>query len=320
MCYLWREKESPHLSLEQFVSIFERNDFSFIRSVVLTGGEPTLRADLPDLFKLILAHMPKLEHVQLATNGLNTERTIADVIQMAEAWEDATVRSARFDVQISLDGLGEVHDMMRGIPGFFDHVCETLDQLQWLRSQFPWLVPRLSCVVTPYNLPHLEALHTFAEQRDLPIHYNPAVISDAYYANSETNSDLVFDPSEIDTAREFFQRLAGEEASGLRFYYQDMAQMFYSGLRKRRCMMGFYGFVLEHMGDIYPCVNCEHKKFGNLLIDSFESVWFGDQAAEVRDYTAENCCPSCTSGCLSLPVGIAEMLKLRKLISLGFNS
>ena len=72
--------------------------------------------------------------------------------------------------------------------------------------------------------------------------------------------------------------------------------------RSRRCMMGFFGFVLEHDGGVYPCVNCEDASFGNLLHEPFEQVWFGRQANEARRQLRASCCSTCTSMCYVQPV------------------
>ena len=42
MCSIWQEKDSSYLSLEQINQILTSSDFSFVRSLILTGGEPTL--------------------------------------------------------------------------------------------------------------------------------------------------------------------------------------------------------------------------------------------------------------------------------------
>ena len=59
MCSIWKEKDSPLLSLEQIERIFRQNDFSFIRSVTLTGGEPTLRSDLVQICQTVLQSTPR---------------------------------------------------------------------------------------------------------------------------------------------------------------------------------------------------------------------------------------------------------------------
>jgi MoaA/NifB/PqqE/SkfB family radical SAM enzyme len=310
MCNLWQHKDSPFLSLEQIEHIFSQNDFSFVRSLTLTGGEPVLRPDLPQLLETVLKHTPRLEQLLLATNGLNTERTVKHVTHMLQILDETDNRVTSFDVQISLDGVGEVHDTVRGIPGFFQRVQQTLAQLQALKDRFPLLNLRLSCVLLPYNTPQVEALHEFAGRQNIPIYYSPVILSGEYYNNLQQVDSLTFGENHH-AAGQFFEKLSREDQTSLGLYYQDMARMIQGQTRSRRCMMGFYGAVLEHNGDVYPCINCEHSSFGNLLTSSFEKVWFGERANEARVRLRASCCPTCTSACYPLPINALEVAQIR---------
>jgi radical SAM protein with 4Fe4S-binding SPASM domain len=311
MCSIWREKDSALLSLDQIGHIFRQNDFSFIRSVTLTGGEPTLRADLVEICEVVLKSTPRAGHLLLATSGLNTGRTINCVTRMLEGIEAKHDHVQHFDVQISLDGVGEVHDTVRGIAGFFQRVQATLAGLRQVQKRFPRLYLRLSCVVMPYNLPYIEVVQEFASAEELPIHYSPVVLSGNYYNNLDGESALQFSDAGESAAQTFFQRLGDEDPTSLRFYYQDMAGMIQGHARSRRCMMGFFGFVLEHDGSVYPCVNCEDASFGNLLHEPFEQVWFGRQAEEARKQLRASCCPTCTSMCYVQPVNAVELIQTK---------
>jgi radical SAM protein with 4Fe4S-binding SPASM domain len=311
MCLIWKEKDSPYLSLDQIERIFSQNDFSFLRSITFTGGEPTLRADLPELFSIVLRSTPAAEHVLLATSGLNTRRTVEYVTQMLKTVEDNYPRLRRFDVQISLDGIGEVHDTVRGISGFFGRVQDSLGGLREVQKHFPRLNVLLSCVLMPYNLPHVGSLREFARKESLEIRYSPVVISETYYNNLHGVGSLNFPEAGEPSARELFERLGEEDRSSIRFYYRDMAGMVQGRPRRRRCMMGFFGFVLEHDGDVYPCVNCENTSFGSLLSEPFERVWFGEKAEAARVQLRAACCPTCTSMCYTQPVSALEVAEIK---------
>jgi radical SAM protein with 4Fe4S-binding SPASM domain len=312
MCLIWKEKDSPFLSLDAVERIFSQNDFSFLRSITLTGGEPTLRADLPELFAIVLKAAPAAEHVLLATSGLNTRRTIEYVTRALETMESRHPRVRRFDVQISLDGIGEVHDTVRGIPGFFGKVQDSLAGLREVQKRFPRLNLLLSCVLMPYNLPHVASLREFAQRESLTIRYSPVVISETYYNNLHGVGSLNLPGAAVSPAREFFEQLGREDPTSVRFYYQDMAGMVQGKRRARRCMMGFFGFVLEHDGQVYPCVNCEGASFGSLLSEPFEKIWFGDGAEAARGRLRASCCPTCTSMCYTQPVNALELLEVKR--------
>ncbi len=308
MCNIWRQKDLPELSLDQIRTIFAPG-FPFVRGLTLTGGEPTLRADLPEIFALADTACPQLEHVTLATSGLNPTRVLKHVSAILERAAQRSRPLKGFVAQVSLDGIGHEHDQVRGIEGFFDRVQETLHGLRQLQRRHPLLQTRLSSVTLPQNLPDVPHLRSFAEERGLPIHFSPVVISGAYYENVGDDDALSLRHDQRRSAKRLYESLSAEESSALRFYYRDMANMLSGRPRSRTCMMGFYGFVLEHDGSVYPCVNCETRSFGNLPRQSFDEVWFGDQATEARRRLRTNCCPGCTSMCYPAPVNILELAK-----------
>jgi len=311
MCNIWQEKNPPELSLDDYRRIFTK-PYDFVRALTLTGGEPTLRSDLPEVFEVIRAGCPNVEHIELATSGLNVKRTLRFVEQMAQSIAAAPGRVRKFNVQISLDGLDDMHDDIRGIDGFFEKVEATLTGLAELNQHFPFLQRKISTVVMPQNLPQTDRLRAYAKAQQIPIHFSPIVVSGQYYANAHGSSDLIFitGNGRSSEAIEFFECLAQQSDSALKFYYADMAKMLDGAARGRRCMMGFYGFILEHDGHIYPCVNCESYSFGNVVEQPFDAVWFGAQAAEARKNLRETCCPTCPSMCYTLPAGPLELARV----------
>jgi MoaA/NifB/PqqE/SkfB family radical SAM enzyme len=308
MCNLWEEKRSPMLSLDEYRQIF-RKPFPFVRVLTLTGGEPTLRSDLPDIFETIRAASPRLEHVELASHGMNVDRTLEQVETMVGTASRNPGRLRRFNLQLSLDGVGEGHNNVRRIPGGFDKVCRTLDGIARLRERYPMISSKLSCVVMPQNLDQVEPLRAFAAERGLLIHFSPAVLSGAYYRNLQDADSIGFiqGRERTEDARQVFGELAKDEASTLRFYYKDMEGMLAGGERGRSCMMGFYGFILEHTGEVYPCVNWEQQSFGSLLHEDFDDIWFGERAHAARAALRESGCPTCPALCYTLPTNAAEL-------------
>lgn len=308
MCHIWMDKTSPTLSLDDIRHMF-RQPLPSVRALTLTGGEATLRADLPELFDITRAALPRLEYADVASHGMNTDRTLGFVERMLESITANPGRLREFVVQLSLDGIGEMHDQIRGINGFFTKVTRTLDGLQALRRRYPILNMRLSTVVMPTNLGHVRELRRFAAERGLKINFSPAVLSGAYYENLLNADELGFVAASERgrQAQEAFKQLAAEEPSSMRFYYGDMAGMLAGKPRGRTCMMGHYGFILEHDGEVYPCVNWEIESFGNLLHEDFDSIWFGERAHKARQELRSSGCPTCPASCYTLPTGPGEL-------------
>jgi MoaA/NifB/PqqE/SkfB family radical SAM enzyme len=310
MCNIWQDKQSVSLTFEQAENIFSKNDFSFVRSLTFTGGEPTLRKDLLNLFQLTIDSMENLYHLQLATHGLHTSKVITIVKGVFDYLNKRKRNDVALDIQISLDGIGDVHNTIRGIPTFFDKVQDTIRELKILQNQNPNLNIKISSVLMPYNLPYVAELKDYAEENNLPIHFSPVVFSNQYYENTQFISKLALTTEEdLNSAIKFFNTLGKEDQTSLRFYYQDVGRILAGLGRGRRCMMGFYGFTLEYDGNVFPCVNCEEKSFGNLLNDNFENIWFGNKSDLVRTHLRASCCSTCTSMCYPNEVNLIEKLE-----------
>jgi Fe-coproporphyrin III synthase len=75
--------------------------------ILFSGGEPLLRADLPELAQFAVDHGMR---AVISTNGtLLTRETVNTLKKIGLSY-----------VGISLDGMREIHDRFRGIPGTFD--------------------------------------------------------------------------------------------------------------------------------------------------------------------------------------------------------
>lgn len=100
--------------------------------VSLTGGEPLLRDDLPEI--LVAWHAAGVRSISLSTSGAYPNRLI-DTLQRAlplMPW-------LRLIVTLSVDAQGARHDTLRGLSGLFRHVECCLSRLQTLRTTWPQL-------------------------------------------------------------------------------------------------------------------------------------------------------------------------------------
>lgn len=125
MCWHWQDPERgrKQLSFERVRDLLAELGQMGVRKVKLTGGEPTLRPDLPRIVESAAGH--RID-VTVATNayGLTAEK--------AERLVGAGVRT----FHVSLDGgVAEVHDAVRGIEGAFARTVAALEHLRDLRPR-----------------------------------------------------------------------------------------------------------------------------------------------------------------------------------------
>jgi radical SAM protein with 4Fe4S-binding SPASM domain len=306
MCHLWQYEKSRDLSVEEVQRIFEDNDFSSLTALTLTGGEPTLRGDLVDLLGIITHACPRLHQVTLATNGLESQRVIEQVKScLREILDNSSIE--RFVVQVSLDGIGELHDRIRGVRGFHDRVIETLTLLKEMAREEQRLALKISSTVQPANVDSVHELQELAKGLGIPIRFGALVFSPCYYENTLGNGALRFAPEQATRAAAVFSELAdADPGANVKFYYRDAARMMLGAQRAQTCMMGYYGFVIEYDGNVYPCVNCEDRTFGNLCKQSFRELWWGAHAQAIRCEMRARCCPVCASICYTLPSNLMQ--------------
>jgi MoaA/NifB/PqqE/SkfB family radical SAM enzyme len=133
MCPIWRtEKSVKELTLSEIREIISSPLFDSLESVILTGGEPTMREDLAEIAEVILDARPKTERLAINTNGLEPSRVTQQVKDVSSLSHS---RAAEFTVCISVDGYGATHEKIRGVPHAFERVTETIRLLKELRTQ-----------------------------------------------------------------------------------------------------------------------------------------------------------------------------------------
>ena len=311
MCNIWKEKNSTFLSIKQIEKIFSNNRFSFIKQITFTGGEPTLRNDLVDIFEICIRSLENLETVHFTTSGLNTKRTLDQIERLAVLLPRLNPNVSSLSIQISLDGIGTTHDLIRGISGFFNKTDETLKGLINLQKIYQYLKIRIVTVVMPQNLSDLKLIIEYANNNNLEVAFSPVVFSNEFFHNIDDQERLSLNSSHYQKqASNFFQDISNNTASSLRYYYKDIVKMLNGNIRGRRCLMGFYAFALEHDGNVYPCQFCQKNSFGNLLEQSFEEIWFKDINKNVRNQMRTECCSNCPAMCYTLPIDYFELSDL----------
>ena len=122
-CFYWEDlNQRGDLTWDEIRKLaFSMPTFS---DLWLSGGEPMLRRELTDIIHLFHTHNG-VRWVNLPTNGLLPERA-------AEWIERISVENhgLQLDLNVAMDGLYEMQDSIRAVPGNFAKTLETLEALQ----------------------------------------------------------------------------------------------------------------------------------------------------------------------------------------------
>jgi MoaA/NifB/PqqE/SkfB family radical SAM enzyme len=153
----------------------------------LSGGEPTLRADFPDIAAGIRDVCPRLVLLNFGSNGLDPDR----VFERAERL--AAVPIPFIVCALSIDGVGEQHDRVRGVPGAFERLVESAERLIGLEKRFPRFSVSFQTTVSSLNHDHVHEIPKFLSSR-FPHHvYIATMATDSYLVGRDAREKLVWD-------------------------------------------------------------------------------------------------------------------------------
>ncbi len=239
MCSIWETEHAPSLDLSA-IEALPRS----LRDLNLSGGEPFLRDDLLDLARAARRRLPRARIV-VSTNGFLTER----VLRTAAACQRERLR---IGIAVSVDGIGPMHDRVRGVPGAFRKVLATLRGLRALRYR-----PRtVAFTVTHHNPLHLWGVHRLATR--LGAQFSCTLAQDSpHYFQIEGQSDHRGEAPALagQLARVVRAELGRWSPKGwARAYYLTLLlHTARSGSRPLPCRAGRDFFYADWTGAVYPC-------------------------------------------------------------------
>lgn len=296
MCALGDLKQRERLSDDQLASIFgDPSVAATLRAINFTGGEPTLRRDLPQLVARLVDACPHLESFSLNSNGM-LHRSATVIEQVLEV---AKQRGKKLYLFLSLDGVGALHDEIRGVRGAFDAVCRTLDTILSWNAPTTAMRVGVSATATRKNIDRLDQVLAFAADRDVLVSFTFPMSTDVYMNNLGRLDRFASDQELIERFATFIDSL--EEHSGRlsppMSFYRSLQATLRGQPRRAPCIFQRGGFFLEPNGTVRPCWRSSELRYGSLHEQTFEEIWNGPQRRHIVATIEERFCSSCPSPC-----------------------
>jgi len=299
-CRIW-EIEDPRrgeLTLDEVRWIFASN-LEFLRDVryiQITGGEPFMRPDLPEIVSTIHGYLPGCVF-GAPTNGMEPERI--------ERATEATIRALGgrgFSVSVSMDGLERTHDSIRGVEGSFERAVETLRRLSALRRVFPGLRLAVGMTLTPENHGELPEVFGLARRHGARFSFRPVNHSEIYYRNRADDLWIGEVPEALLQSVRGVGRATVEKygfrgsATALRYIQGALDYIRDPSDRRLPCSAGSESLFLDPYGNVYPCIFMD-EKMGNAREAPLEAIWRSPEASEAQRKVRGGECPGCWVEC-----------------------
>ncbi len=305
-CFFWRQLNpsgSSELNLDEIEAL--ACSIGPTLQVTLTGGSPELRHDLPQIAALFHRHC-RPANLTFCFNGYHTDRILR---MMRETLE--LCPGQRVTVGISLDGIGEDHDRLRGMPGLFERATNTVRQLGNLKADTGRMQLIAGICVSELNHSRVEATAEWVGA-SLPVDVvkpilvrgdprNPgAVGSNALQAYLRMVSNFSAPPKRRPCrSQSMFSRLVCAKEVVQRELISRIAT---GGDGLIRCAATRETAVVHANGDVEAC-ELRSEKLGNLRENQldFRRIWYGPAASRFREGLAAKPC-NCYHHCFLAPM------------------
>ena len=281
MCNIWQHPTKPE---EELAPAYYAKLPAGLR-INISGGEPTLRDDLEEIFDIL---HPNAALLELSTNGFYTDR----IVRLAEKYPDTLIR-------VSLEGLPETNDRLRGTKDGFDHALRTMLALRKTKCRNIGF----SIVISDRNADDLLPLYELCAA--LGVELGNSVMHNSWYFHKTDNA--LADPSKaLKRETEFIAALLQSHRAGFKNRLKDYGRAYFnrsilnrfagepSAAYRPPCGAGADFFFVDPWGNVAPCNgSAEEWIMGNLKESSFEDIMSSGRTREIMSRVrtcSRDCC------------------------------
>lgn len=298
-CFIWQKPKGKEMTPEEVGSVLRAAPS--VRWVNLTGGEPFLRDDIPDVVRAVKEALPQLTVLDFPTTGQRTQQILEGCAEIAR------MGIPRFYVTVSVEGPPALHDELRGREGAFERMVRTYAGLRVM----PGVTPYLGMTLSQKNADQVEATLD-AVRAHVPdvgwrdLHLNVYTESGHYYGNK---SGPLAPPAGITEAvrRALREREASWDPTDVieAAYLRRLPQYLETGRSPLPCQSMRAGVFIDAKGDLFPCTVWD-ERLGNVLETPLYELLETAVAKQARETIRKDRCPGCWSPCEAHPTIVAN--------------
>lgn len=231
----------------------------------ITGGEPFIRTDLKEIVRELYK---RSDRIVISTNGFFTDRIV-----------DLCKEFPQIGIRISIEGLEQTNDEIRGLPNGFQRGYQTLKKLKEMGMKDVGF----GMTVQDKNAPDLVPLYRISNEMDME--FATASLHNSFYFVEAKN--IIHDRPMV---AKNFEALVNELLRSNRpkkwfraYFNHGLINYIYGQKRLLPCDMSFDTFFIDPYGDVMPCNGTKDKEImGNLNQQTWEELWGSGQAEEIR--------------------------------------
>lgn len=270
-CNIWQHPTRPadEISLETLEKIPGGID-----NLNITGGEPTLRADLAEMVEILY---PKARKLEISSNGLHPER-LEPLIQ----------KHPEIKIRFSLEGRAEVSDLIRGEANGFRTKVAGLKRLKELGGSDLGF----AATIQDDNVSDLPFLYGLTQE--MGVELATSALHNGFQFHK--NDNFPYDRVKVAEGIEYLitQLLKTNSVKNWFRAYLNLGLMekVLGNDRLIPCTAATDFVFVDPWSDVYACNVRSDLVLGNLKTQTWAEIYAGERAAQLRQQVA-----ACSQNC-----------------------
>lgn len=296
MCNIWKIRPKSEFTFKDWQKFLKDEVFSEVRNLTITGGEPSMYPNYVATIKMIIDNLPKLRRMTINSNGFTPKLLVGYMEEIAAYCQQKNIKLA---ASVSVDGVGERHNQIRGIPKGFEKCMETIEGYRQLAKKYNFSVG-VSGVLMKQNLDHYQELKQWFDDKNIDFNFQLVGFHDSYLNNKDTEAKVGIKKEEMKKLIEALEEIKNSKKrwSFGRYYWEDMLSLYQNGTsRTTPCSFLKDDFCFDSFGDVYYCFST--RPVGNVVREqrSVGEIYFDQINQEKRRNFPNTVCKKCNSGC-----------------------
>jgi MoaA/NifB/PqqE/SkfB family radical SAM enzyme len=173
--------------------------FSRVHSVGVNGGEPSLYPHIKEFIES-LCELKNLKRIYVTSNGIVSAKLL-DMMKILK--KSCAPRRITVYLTVSIDGVGDIHDAIRGIPGVFGKTIQSLKEIQERRELYCDVL-EAGCTLSIQNMPYVAELEIYLKELGINAYYHPAVPNKRLHNFEDRSFSILDDERSRMLAMEYF--------------------------------------------------------------------------------------------------------------------
>lgn len=270
-CDYWKTRWDDRIDTARAVDLVNQIAGAGIRSLRFTGGEPLLRKDFFDVLQQ--ANTSSFKQIILQTNGLLLKKLHKEINA-----------SPITNISVSIDGLKDTNDRIRGIRGYFDLGMEGIKLLRNKQVSIAITLNRISAA-------ELGTLADVARDAGAGIDLN-ILSRSLFFLKDADIASMWPERKDVLQIASFLRDRVKRPA-----YEVDYVTQYYNNekISEPPCVLGYLQVFVLSNGDVltgcYPL-----PPVGNILHDSLATILASEAYRQQSKAMIRRECPGCTCG------------------------